>query len=198
MSLQNLNKDMQPGPPSLLEREPEGGEAEFYIGWQPSAPKGFSAWVKKYLFVLLPIVILLGVSLALSQKKFGTGNFEFGTLTEVKGIYFSNPVSVIRVVNGKDIWGNENFITVPLIGYGKHGAEGTIADIEKEVSEGEKIIGRRLFQRSGFRFADVQAHGDARPATGGFQRPGRGKLIVGPLFVATVFGFVRDVQAVAR
>lgn len=105
---------------------------EFYIGWMQNAPKSFSAWIKKYLFVLLAIVIVLGALLALSQKKFGTGNFEFGTLTEVKGIYFSNPVPVLKVVDGKDIWGNENYITVPLIGFGKHGADGVIADLERE------------------------------------------------------------------
>src|SRR5436190_20845013 len=105
---------------------------EFYIGWMQEAPKSFSTWIKKYLFVLLPVIIVLGILLALSQKRFGTGNFEFGTLTEVKGIYFSKPVSVLKVVDGKDIWGNENYITIPLIGFGKHGADGVIADIEKQ------------------------------------------------------------------
>ena len=105
---------------------------EFYIGWMQEAPKSFSAWIKKYLFVLLPIIIVLGILLALSQKRFGSGNFEFGTLTEVKGIYFSKPVPVLKVVDGKDIWGNENYITIPLIGFGKHGADGVIADIEKQ------------------------------------------------------------------
>src|SRR5437870_312390 len=97
---------------------------EFYIGWMQQAPKGFASWIKKYLFILLPIIIVLGVLLALSQKQFGTGNFEFGTLTEVKGIYFNKPVPNIKVVNGKDIWGSENYITVPLIGFGKHGVNG--------------------------------------------------------------------------
>jgi len=105
---------------------------EFYIGWMQQAPKSFASWIKKYLFVLLPIIIALGVLLALSQKKFGSGNFEFGTLTEVKGIYFNEPVPNIKIVNGKDIWGNENYVTVPLIGFGKHGADGLIADLEKE------------------------------------------------------------------
>jgi hypothetical protein len=36
------------------------------------------------------------------------------------------------VVNGKDVWGNYSYITVLLVGYGKHGAEGIIADLEKE------------------------------------------------------------------
>ena len=105
---------------------------EFYIGWMAAAPNGFSVWIKKYLFLLLSLVIVLGILIALSQKKFGTGNFEFGTLTEVKGIYFEKPVAVLKVADGKDIWGNENFITVPLIGFGKHGADGVIAELEKE------------------------------------------------------------------
>src|SRR6476660_9714439 len=107
---------------------------EFYIGWMNNAPKSFAGTIKKYLWVLLAIIIVLGVLLALSQKKFGSGNFEFGTLTEVKGIYSNTPVPNLKVVNGKDIWGNENYITVPLIGYGKHGVDGTIADLEKERS----------------------------------------------------------------
>src|SRR3954466_9352731 len=97
---------------------------EFYIGWMGNAPHSFANTIKKYLLVLLPIVIVLGVLLALSQKKFDTGNFEFGTLTDVKGIYSSTPVPNLKVANGKDIWGNENYVIVPVIGYGKHGAEG--------------------------------------------------------------------------
>ncbi|MEO8770220.1 MAG: hypothetical protein ABI402_09055 [Ferruginibacter sp.] len=117
-------------------------ENEFYIGWLPNAPKGFSKHVKKVLLILLPIVILFGVTLALLQKKFDTGNFEFGTLTEVKGIYFNKPVPLIKVINGKDIWGNLSYITIPLVGYGKYGADGIIADIEKEknISLDEKEI----------------------------------------------------------
>ena len=38
----------------------------------------------------------------------------------------------IKLINGKDIWGNLSYITIPLIGYGKHGADGIIAEIEKE------------------------------------------------------------------
>jgi hypothetical protein len=113
-------------------RESLGEGSEFYIGWMGNAPRSYTRTIKKYLLVLSPIVIVLGVLLALSQKKFGTGNFEFGTLTEVEGIYSNTPLPNLKVVNGKDIWGNENYITIPLIGYGKHGADGIIADLEKE------------------------------------------------------------------
>jgi hypothetical protein len=36
------------------------------------------------------------------------------------------------VISGKDIWGNLSYLTIPLVGYGKHGAETAIAEIEKE------------------------------------------------------------------
>jgi hypothetical protein len=104
----------------------------FYIGWLTGAPKIFVRFIRKYLLTLLPLIILLAGILALSQKKFGTGNFEFGQLTEVTGIYFSKPVPCIKVINGKDIWGNLSYLTIPLVGYGKHGAVGIMADIETE------------------------------------------------------------------
>jgi hypothetical protein len=107
-------------------------KGEFYIGWMPKAPGSFRSFVRKYLLILFPVVMALGVLIALSQKKFGTGNFEFGKLTKVKGIYFKAPVPNLKVINGKDIWGNYSYITVPLIGYGKHGADGIIAKLETE------------------------------------------------------------------
>jgi hypothetical protein len=131
MSTQKINNDEQPGAPSQKKSKSEA----FYIGWMTEAPDSFSHFVKKYLFILLPLVVILAILLALSQKKFATGNFEFGRLTEVKGIYFKDPVPNLKVVNGKDIWGNYSYITVPLIGYGKHGADGVIADLEKQINE---------------------------------------------------------------
>jgi hypothetical protein len=105
---------------------------EFYIGWMKDAPNNIAAFVKKYVLVLLTIVIVLSVLLALSQKKFGKGTFEFGTLTEVRGVYFAKPIPNLKVMNGKDIWGNASYITIPLIGYGKFGLDGVISDIEKQ------------------------------------------------------------------
>ncbi len=113
-----------------IEKQEESGD--FYIGWLAAAPKTFAWFAKKYLFVLLFVVTLLGAVLALSQKKFGTGIFEFGQLTEVSGIYFNKPVACIKVINGKNIWGNLSYLTIPLVGYGKHGADGIMAEIEKE------------------------------------------------------------------
>ena len=105
---------------------------EFFIGWMPKAPEGFSKHVKKAMMVLMVIVAFTGILLSLMQRKFGTGNFEFGKLTEVKGIYFNAPVPFLKAINGKDIFGNPSFITIPLIGFGKFGAAGAIDDIQKQ------------------------------------------------------------------
>ena len=130
MSEQKINKEQMPGPPSPPEREPEG-EA-FYIGWMPKAPASFAKQVRKVLFILFPLALIVGLLLASFQKKFSTSSFEFGVSTEVKGIYINNPVPMLKVVNGKDIWGNASYLTIPLVGYGKHGAETAIMELEKE------------------------------------------------------------------
>ncbi|MBS1598785.1 MAG: hypothetical protein JST75_11225 [Bacteroidetes bacterium] len=105
---------------------------EFYIGWMDKAPRTFAQFVKKYLLLILPVIIVIAVLLGALQKKFSKGNFEFGQPTTVTGIYFNHPVPLIKVINGKDIFGNISYITIPLVGYGKHGADGIISDIEKE------------------------------------------------------------------
>src|SRR5207237_6921135 len=93
------NKETSHNSPSLKEREPEG-EA-FYIGWMPNAPNKFSKHIKKVVVFLALLVVTVSIVLALSQKKFSTGTFEFGTLTTVKGIFSRTPVPNIKVINGR-------------------------------------------------------------------------------------------------
>jgi hypothetical protein len=104
---------------------------EFYIGWMNKAPRTFASAARKYLLVMAAMFIGLGILLALSQKKFDTGHFEFGKLTKLKGIYFTSPIPCLKVIDGKNIWGKKNYITVPLIGDGKHGADGIIHDLQE-------------------------------------------------------------------
>jgi hypothetical protein len=106
----------------------------FYIGWMAAAPKLLVRFIKKYLLALFIVAIISGSLMAISQKKFGSGNFEFGQLTDVKGIYFDSPVPCLKVLNGKDIWGNPSYLTIPLVGYGKFGAQGAIEEIEKAMN----------------------------------------------------------------
>jgi len=125
MSEQKINKDLQPGPPSPQGKESE--ERAFYIGWMPKAPATFAKHVKRVLLILFPVALIVAYLLATSQKKFSTANFEFGKLTEVKGVYYNNPIPMLKVVDKNNL-----SITIPLVGYGKHGAETAIMELEKE------------------------------------------------------------------
>jgi len=106
--------------------------SEFYIGWMSSAPDGFAKHVRKVIVGLIFLVIIAGVILSLQQRKFSTSSFEFGQLTAVKGIYQHFPVPSLKVMTQQDASGNPSYITMPLVGYGKFGAEGVMAELEKE------------------------------------------------------------------
>ena len=97
-------------------------QQEFYIGWMAKAPKSFAKHVKIVLLILFPSALIIAYLLSTNQKKFSSANFEFGKTREIKGIYYNSPVPML-VTTG---------LTMPLVGYGKHGAETAIMEIEKE------------------------------------------------------------------
>ena len=111
--------------------------SEFYIGWMAKAPKGFVKHVKIVLLILFPVALIIGYLLATNQKKFSTANFEFGKNNEVKGIYYNSPVPMLKVFDKNNL-----SITLPLVGYGKHGAETAIMELEKE--KGVSLNGKEV------------------------------------------------------
>lgn len=99
---------------------------EFYIGWQEEMPPSNKRFIKRILiglFILIPLFLMYGV---LFQKPFNHHQFEFGTLTELTGIYHDNPVPILEVSN------EDSTAFILLVGFGKFGAEEIISDIEKE------------------------------------------------------------------
>jgi len=110
---------------------------EFYIGWMAKEPKSFAKHVKKILLVLFPMALIVGYLLSTNQKKFSTANFEFGKTTEVKGIYYNTPVPMLKVFDTNNL-----SMTLPLVGYGKHGAETAILELERE--KGVSLNGKEV------------------------------------------------------
>lgn len=111
--------------------------SEFYIGWMTKAPKSFVKYVKIILLILFPVAFIVAFILASDQKKFSTANFEFGKTTEVKGFFYNDPVPMLKVFD-KDSMS----ITLPLVGYGKHGAETGIMELEKQ--KGTSLNGKEV------------------------------------------------------
>jgi hypothetical protein len=104
----------------------------FYIGWMEKAPSNYAKVIKKTILSLALLVIIAAVVLALQQKKFSTASFEYGQLTTIKGIYQAFPVPSIRISTPPDPSGHSSTMTIPLVGYGKFGAEGVIGVLEKQ------------------------------------------------------------------
>ncbi|MEO6229082.1 MAG: hypothetical protein ABJB11_07265 [Ferruginibacter sp.] len=123
-----MSDTIQPGNKGQIEKMSEA----FYIGWMPKSPAVYARHVTKVIMFLFLLALIIALLIAANQKKFSTSNFEFGKLTEVKGIYFNSPVPLLKVIGEKDFLGNASYITIPLVGYGKFGAETAIRAIETE------------------------------------------------------------------
>src|SRR3954470_3393388 len=117
------NKNITPLPDDKKSKR----EDEFYIGWMGQAPGGLAKFFRSYLLLLFLVIAIIGVTIAISQKKFSTSTFEYGSLTNVKGVYFDKPVPMLKVIAGKDLFGKLSYITMPLVGYGKRGVDGIIS-----------------------------------------------------------------------
>jgi hypothetical protein len=102
------------------------GNDEFYIGWMQKAPASFLQFIRKYLLIVFIGFIVVASLVVLYQKKFSTAVFEFGKTTAVTGIYKAVPVPHLLIKSEGD------YIMVPLVGYGKHGAAGVMNDLAAE------------------------------------------------------------------
>lgn len=105
---------------------------DFYIGWERNAPASLRKTVRTLIIGLICGVICIAFLIAWQQRKFSTAQFEYGTLTEVRGIYQRDPVPSVKVLTKKDMFGRSEFITMPLVGYGKSGAEGVINELQQQ------------------------------------------------------------------
>lgn len=103
---------------------------DFYIGWQAFAPMGILKHMRRSILGIVCLAFCISVTIALLQRKFSTAVFEYGQLTEVKGIYQHFPVPSIIVETTKDAFGKTTYLTIPLVGYGKFGAAGLIRELE--------------------------------------------------------------------
>lgn len=104
---------------------------EFYIGWMSNMPGSYSRPVTRIVILLAVTVLTSAFVLVWQEEKFSTATIE-SEFTEVKGVFQRSPIPSLKVTSQKDISGNNSFITIPLVGYGKFGAQGTIDALEKE------------------------------------------------------------------
>lgn len=120
----------------------ENNQQEFFIGWQEKSPPTYAQTIKKYVGVVVFLVIVVASALVLSQRGFLNSNFELGQLSTVEGILTTDPVPMLKVYQGADQNGKLAYQSILLVGFGKKGAEATLAAIEAE--QGQSLDGKTV------------------------------------------------------
>jgi hypothetical protein len=116
-------------------------EEEFYIGYYPNAPKGIAKTIKIVVGVLAAIVLLTTFIITRSEKQMPTSQFEYGTLTELEGIVYSQPVPMLRVVTGTDANGQTLYKSILLVNFLKHGAAPLLEAYKKRgMTEAQSLV----------------------------------------------------------
>ena len=65
--------------------------AEFYVGYQKEMPDGMARFLRRRVALILAGVVVLATGLAASQRPFGKGRFEFGTVRTFEGLVNVHP-----------------------------------------------------------------------------------------------------------
>ena len=107
-------------------------EEEFYIGYYPKAPTGIAKSNKIAVAVVAVILLLTAFVISRSEKKLPTSQFEYGTLTELEGVLYSQPVPMLRVLTGQDANGQAVYKSVLLVNFLKHGAAPLLKAYQKK------------------------------------------------------------------
>ena len=100
---------------------------EFYIGYLRESPRAYRSQMRKVVVVLAAACIAVALCVALGQREFSRAVFELGQQSEHTGVLIKSPVPMLQVDLGKGLAKN-----LLLIGFGKFGAESTIAHMEKD------------------------------------------------------------------
>lgn len=106
---------------------------EFYVGYQPKAPIGIAASVKRVVIGLLALAVITAVTLVFGQHRFAASVFEFGNVREFEGVLreWPNPTLIV---------GQKSFA---LVAEGKHGARPLIAAMD---GKSAKLRGTLIFR----------------------------------------------------
>jgi hypothetical protein len=100
---------------------------QFYIGYLEKAPKPIAHFLKRVLPVIVLLGLICGAVISTTQTGFNEGKYELGKRTQFTGFVEKGPIPMLRIENpGK---GNDD--QVLLIGFGKFGADTTLAEMEK-------------------------------------------------------------------
>ena len=123
---------IQKNSPQIMSNQ-KSPQDNFYIGWQEKAPLPYAQNTRRFIGMVAAVLLITAVALVATQKGFENSTFELGKISAHEGVLVKKPVPMLKVFS-------ENRTTassILLLGFGKAGAEATLAAIEAQ--EGQPL-----------------------------------------------------------
>jgi len=132
----------------------DGGDGEFYVGYEPSMPAAIAARSRSVVAGLFVLAVALPLAAVALQEPFPASRFEFGEQRVLEGRLVTRPVPALRIEVGRDAAGTVRHRLLPLVAAGKFGAEDTVAAAN---AVGDDLGERRVRIRGTLIFHDGRA-----------------------------------------
>lgn len=91
---------------------------EFYVGYLDRSAPATTRFARRAALGLVAVALGLGAVFAMSQSRWGSGSFEFGTVRTLAGVYRAGPVAHLEIHHPGGRTTVERWL---LVGEGKHG-----------------------------------------------------------------------------
>ncbi|NJL29219.1 MAG: hypothetical protein HC897_15720 [Thermoanaerobaculia bacterium] len=115
---------------------------ELYVGYLPTTPPGIARLVRGAVLAILVVAAVIGGVLALAQKPFGSGVFEFGVERSFEGILHERPYPTLETEPGKHHY---------LVAQFKFGADAQVAGLD-----GQRVkLSGTLIHRDGQQMIEI-------------------------------------------
>jgi nitrite reductase/ring-hydroxylating ferredoxin subunit/catechol 2,3-dioxygenase-like lactoylglutathione lyase family enzyme len=134
---------------------------DFYIGWQKAAPKAYAtlAWQSALLVGLCGMMLLWGITL--HQRHISDVKFLDGDKNGYRGQLVAQPFPALRMMHGRDAYGNPEVTTFPLMNAWKFGAGHAVQKILGNKQTQNVVVHADLLEREGVRALTLHDRPDA-------------------------------------
>ncbi len=109
---------------------------EFYVGYANQIGPRTKRLLKRYLLIVVLLLVLAGIGFSYFQKPAANSSFEFDTNTSITGVYYKMPYPMLRVVLAPG-----EYKDILLLGFGKYGAN---PYLDKIMEEEGSLIHKKL------------------------------------------------------
>lgn len=103
---------------------------DFYVGYLSKAPTALAGFVRKVIFGLGLVAVILALVLVFGQMPFANSAFEYGKVRSFEGVVMAKPFPTLLVARPGKIAQQDKYSRYLLVAPGKHGADDLVAGFD--------------------------------------------------------------------